>query len=33
MQERNDREAGRDKPVKLKTGKEIKLESITYDKV
>ena len=25
--------AGRDKSVKLKTGKEIKIESIKYDKV
>ena len=25
--------AGRDKPVKLKIGKEIKIESIKYDKV
>ena len=25
--------AGRNKPVKLKTGKEIKIESIKYDKV
>jgi hypothetical protein len=30
---KNNLYAGRDKPVKLKTGKEIKIESIKYDKV